>query len=501
MPKRRDRESDACREAAQPVFWQLTKLADAINAVQDAVLPEPGEKQLALEPADSTFGTALSSWSIEHAPPHAWTNPVFTGLNGTFRESYKALILGYLAFLGTTRYRRQVESDGKLEEVEQCFGVEGRLDLPDLSGAVKEVLVKVYPDHHHVSRKSHSSPSTHRRADSFPLTNPHPQSSPRWKRSWPTPNLPTIRWPKRGGSSGGGSSISLVTAMDKAKSHARRALKYVSAPVLDDQFKRNIASWQISEALALVKYLALSQLVSRQLPPEMPLAAHALSVFSQNGEDGILFELCRRISVPHTFVEFGVGPGSQGNCVLLADVFGWSGLFIEYNEKDYPQLESKYANTQRVQTLQKMVTPETINSIFKGAGVDSDLGILSIDIDGNDYWVWKAVSDYRPAIVVIEYNSSLPYEVLVQPYTDDLWDGTMFSGASLRALEELGAAKGYDLVHADLAGVNAFFVRHDLRGDLPTGDEVMRHGVNYYLLSSAHRHGPSDRTDWETPQA
>ena len=113
------------------MFWQLMKLSDVLNAVQDAILPEPGQKQdiaaikeaaAAREPADSTFRMTLSSWWIEHAPPHVWTNPAFTALNGTFREAYKALCLSYLAFLGTTRYRRQVESDGKLEEVEVCFG-------------------------------------------------------------------------------------------------------------------------------------------------------------------------------------------------------------------------------------------------------------------------------------------------------------------------------------------------------------------------------------------
>jgi hypothetical protein len=293
----------------------------------------------------------------------------------------------------------------------------------------------------------------------------------------------------------------VVTVVGKARSYASRMLNYVSRPVLEEQFDRSSASGQRREAFAPLKYLALSQLVSREIPPELPLAVHALSVFSQNGEDGILFSLCRRMAVPHSFVEFGVERGSQGNCILLADVFGWNGLFIEYDEKSYSELASKYVNNKRIDTLRKKVTPQTVNSIFNQAGVDHDLGILSIDIDGNDYWVWNALNDYRPAIVIIEYNASLPFEVLVQPYADKGWDETMFFGASLRALEALASMKGYDLVHTDLAGVNAFFVRHDLLGSLPTGDEVVRSGVNYYLMSSAHRHPASDRTDWEIPTA
>jgi hypothetical protein len=223
-------------------------------------------------------------------------------------------------------------------------------------------------------------------------------------------------------------------------------------------------------------------------------------VFSQNGEDGVIFELCRRIRPNNVFVEFGVGRGSQANCVLLADVFGWSGLFIESEREKYAGLQAKYLSNQRVQTRCSMVNPEGINSIFDDANIPTEFGVLSIDIDGNDYWVWNALKDFRPALVILEYNSSLPDEVLVQPY-DKPWDDTNFFGASLSAFEQLAAEKGYDLVHTDLAGVNAFFVRSDLVGDLPTGKSIARHGVNYYLMSSKLGFEASNRTEWQNPQA
>jgi hypothetical protein len=257
---------------------------------------------------------------------------------------------------------------------------------------------------------------------------------------------------------------------------------------------------EIGDAPRALKYLALSSLVSRAVPSELPLTAHELSVFSQNGEDGVIFELCHRIQPLPVFVEFGIERGCQGNCVLLADVFGWSGFFIEPNEYDFPQLQRKYASNMSVQTLQREINPQNVNAVFEEAGVPKELGVLSIDIDGNDYWVWRALDGYKPAIVIIEYNALLPSdEVLVQPYNEEPSGLTTFFGSSLRAMEELGNAKGYELVHTDLAGVNAFFVREDLVQNL-AGCEAARHGINYYLLGTAYTHASSDRTDWLSPK-
>ena len=248
-------------------------------------------------------------------------------------------------------------------------------------------------------------------------------------------------------------------------------------------------------------YLTLSELVSRQLPSDLPLSAYELSVFSQNGEDGILHELFRRLPVPHTFVEFGIQSGWEGNCVLLADVFGWSGLFIEYDHDGFEALERKYAYNPQVKTVRAKVTPQNVNALFAEADVPAELGILSIDIDGNDYWVWEAVAGYRPAVLIIEFNSGIPSkEPLVQPFNEGDPSYATFFGANLAALEKLGASKDYVLVHTDIAGVNAFFVRRDLlTSSVPTSDSVARHGLNYYLMSSEHRHPESERTDWVRP--
>ena len=116
---------------------------------------------------------------------------------------------------------------------------------------------------------------------------------------------------------------------------------------------------------------------------------------------------------------------------------------------------------------ESFVTAENIEELFAARGVPSEPDLLGIDIDGNDYWVWKAIERFRPRVVVIEYNASLGRSARIVRPTTRPSDGTRSTctGASLGALEDLGRAKGYALVGCCLAGVNAIFVRSDLVGD------------------------------------
>jgi hypothetical protein len=119
--------------------------------------------------------------------------------------------------------------------------------------------------------------------------------------------------------------------------------------------------------------------------------------------------------------------------------------------------------------------------------------VASIDVDGADYWIWAAMESIRPRVLVIECNTALdPQRRLVQP--DDpaaAWRGTDYYGASVGALAALGAGKGYQLVHVDLAGVNAFFVRSEQPLGWP--DEVPRRGANLWLSSVGHPPDPTGR--------
>ena len=106
---------------------------------------------------------------------------------------------------------------------------------------------------------------------------------------------------------------------------------------------------------------------------------------------------------------------------------------------------------------------ENIESIFEEMKVPAEFDLLSIDIDGNDYWLWKAITRFKPRVVVIEYNSNYPPDVswIMKYNPKHAWEGGSHFGASLLALEKLGASKGYSLVGCDFYGVNAFFVQRE----------------------------------------
>lgn len=241
-------------------------------------------------------------------------------------------------------------------------------------------------------------------------------------------------------------------------------------------------------------YAAVGELARRYDVSPLDLTSFELKAFSQNGEDGVIQEVLRRIGPgSQSFAEFGIGTGVEGNCVFLAQVLGWRGVFLEGDRQSFERLATRCAHVATVSAVNAYVEPETIDGLLLESGVDPEPAVLSIDVDGNDYYLWEATESIRPRLLIIEYNAALdPQEVLVQPYSPTGPDGTAFFGASLGALETLGHRKGYRLVHTELAGVNAFFVREDLAGDafLPL-DEVPRRPANYYL-DDVVMHAPAD---------
>jgi hypothetical protein len=245
-----------------------------------------------------------------------------------------------------------------------------------------------------------------------------------------------------------------------------------------------------------IVYVTLEELVRRHTltsvppaSPREPLTRYEYRCFSQNGEDGVLAELLRRLGTSDRwFVEFGIQNGVEGNCVFLADVLDWSGLFIESHQDSFNELHRKYAANPTVHTQHALVEPENVEQLFGQAGVPSEPDVLSIDVDGNDYWIWEALTHYSPRIVVIEYNAHWPLEARwVQPYDPKrTWQGTDNYGASLGALRTLGEQKGYRLVHTELTGNNAFFVRSDLQCVLPETDVVPLRAPNHFLSGASH---------------
>jgi len=200
------------------------------------------------------------------------------------------------------------------------------------------------------------------------------------------------------------------------------------------------------------------------------LLRYGYKVYCQNDEDGIIAEIFRRIGTTNrTFVEFGVETGIECNTAKLL-VEGWRGLWIEANPASVAAIRENFApfiEDGRLVVTESRVTAENINDLIAQSGLGGEIDLLSIDIDYNDYWVWKAIDAVDPRLVAIEYNATLrPPMSLVVPYRPDAeWDGSNFSGASLEALVKLGAEKNYRIVGCSIAGVNAFFVRSDLTGD------------------------------------
>lgn len=177
-------------------------------------------------------------------------------------------------------------------------------------------------------------------------------------------------------------------------------------------------------------------------------------VYSQNGEDGVLSRIFSVIGDTNRyFVEFGTGAdGSERNTRLLQQK-GWTGLLMDQGADGNSFIRQEH------------ITTENINGLFAKYLVPGEFDLLSIDVDGNDYWIWRALSArYRPRVVVIEYNAGIPptesKSIVYDP--DFKWQITDYFGASLAALAKLGKRKGYKLIYCESTGVNAFFVRDDL---------------------------------------
>jgi hypothetical protein len=230
------------------------------------------------------------------------------------------------------------------------------------------------------------------------------------------------------------------------------------------------------------------------------LVRYGYKVYSQNDEDGIIAEIFRRIgATSKTFVEFGVETGVECNSVKLL-VEGWRGLWIESNAASAAAIRREFAPFiagGKLVLQESRVTAENINALIGQGGFSGEIDLLSVDIDGNDYWVWKAIDAVNPRVVAIEYNATFrPPMAVVVPYRADAqWDGSNHYGASLEALVRLAAAKKYRLVGCSIAGVNAFFVRADLCADRflepATAEEHYEPPRHYFhMLPAGHRSRP-----------
>ena len=200
------------------------------------------------------------------------------------------------------------------------------------------------------------------------------------------------------------------------------------------------------------------------------LAANEFKVWSQWGEDGILQHLIRHVRVPNRiFVEFGVETYVEANTRFLLTQCGWSGLVLDGSEENIAAVRrDEIYWRHNLKAACAFITRENIDGLLAANGISGPIGLLSVDIDGNDYWVWEAIHSVEPALVVVEYNSRFgPDRAVTVPYDESFQRSkahfsTSYYGASLPALVALGRRKGYAFVGSNSAGNNAFFVQNRL---------------------------------------
>ena len=220
----------------------------------------------------------------------------------------------------------------------------------------------------------------------------------------------------------------------------------------------------------ITRWLEELRRTPRALEP-LRLTRFGQKAFSQSDEDGMILEIFKRIGVQsRKFVEFGVEEGVECNTALLL-VDGWQGLWMDASARHVSQIRIRHGRAVASGALAtRLAAIDAVNidgllAEWSGGSPAApvEIDLLSIDIDGNDYWVWQAIKSVSARVVVIEYNATYPPPVeFVRAYDPAArWDRDDYFGASLASLEKLGRTLGYALVGCSLSGANAFFVRDD----------------------------------------
>jgi hypothetical protein len=193
------------------------------------------------------------------------------------------------------------------------------------------------------------------------------------------------------------------------------------------------------------------------------------SVFSQFGDDGIIQWLINNIDIPNnTFIEFGIEDYGESNTRFLMMNDNWSGLVMDGSIENIEKLKSQYYYWRHDLVAKAIfITRDNIAPLISERNFQTDVGLLHIDLDGNDYYIWKAIQAIRPIIVIVEYNSLFGIDRPISVIYDDAFVrsaahySTLFWGSSLLSLYKLSEEKGYSFIGCNSAGNNAYFVRND----------------------------------------
>ena len=220
-------------------------------------------------------------------------------------------------------------------------------------------------------------------------------------------------------------------------------------------------------------------------------------VFSQFGDDGIIQWLINSLEIPHqTFVEFGVQDYQESNTRFLMMNNNWSGLVMDGAEENVARIrDAEYFWKFELFAETAFIDCENVNSLIASAPFDPEIGLLHVDLDGVDYWIWKAISCISPIIVVLEYNSVFGVDrAITVPYDKSFYRtnahfSNLYFGASLPALCDISEEKGYSLVGCNSAGINAYFVRRDKLNEVVKAVTVEESFVQSTLRQSRDQDG------------
>jgi len=210
--------------------------------------------------------------------------------------------------------------------------------------------------------------------------------------------------------------------------------------------------------------------IALTINPSSEFSDHGYKAYSQWDEDGLIQYLisnCKKIN--KSFVEIGTGDYTEANTRLLLEKDNWRGMILDSSTEYMDKVKSsdlywRYS----LKAVDVFIDSENVNQLLSENGFEGEIGLLSIDIDGVDYWLWKAINTISPQIVVCEYNGIFGSIAKVTVPYDAKFDRTkkhfswLYAGASLSALESLALEKGYTLIGTNSGGNNAFFLRNDV---------------------------------------
>ena len=239
----------------------------------------------------------------------------------------------------------------------------------------------------------------------------------------------------------------------------KKYLSFVIKRIFDEEIQK--------ELILKAKILSVK---NRYFKKIKDLSDIEFQVYSQWGEDGIIDWLINKYpEIPKIFLEIGTQDYKESNTRFLLINKNWNGFIIEADKAAVEDIKSQRIYWKHnLRAINEFITKDNINNVIKKFNIPKKIGLLSLDIDGVDYWVLKKLSALDPSIIVCEYNSLFGQKKSVTvPYKSNFIRSkehysNLYYGASINAFIDLMKKKNYFLIGTNSAGNNAFFVKKNI---------------------------------------